>query len=149
MRLEEGMKKRMHANENERLEKPLNRGWMFASATSTGPTVLALLSAGATCVGKTIMDEMAYSINWDNIHYGTPRNPYAEDQVPGGSSSGSAVAVGAKLVDFSLGGSVRVPASYCENFGFRPSHGAISKSGAVPMAQSFIIVGWFAIDPKI
>ncbi|MCI19361.1 amidase 1-like, partial [Trifolium medium] len=67
------------------------------------------------------------------------------DRVPGGSSSGSAVAVGAKLVDFSLGtdtgGSVRVPASYCGIFGFRPSHGAISKSGVVPMAQSFDTVG--------
>jgi Asp-tRNA(Asn)/Glu-tRNA(Gln) amidotransferase A subunit family amidase len=122
-------------------------------ATSTAPTVLALLNAGATCVGKTIMDEMAYSINGENIHYGTPINPCAEDRVPGGSSSGSAVAVGAKLVDFSLGtdtgGSVRVPASYCGIFGFRPSHGAISKSGVVPMAQSFDTVGWFARDPKI
>ncbi|KAH1037599.1 hypothetical protein GYH30_056781 [Glycine max] len=72
-------------------------------ATSTAPTVLALLRAGATCVGKTVMDEMAYSINGENIHYGTPRNPCAPDRVPGGSSSGSAVAVGAELVDFSLG----------------------------------------------
>ncbi|XP_004495736.1 amidase 1 [Cicer arietinum] len=122
-------------------------------AVSTAPTVLALLNAGATCVGKTVMDEMAYSINGENIHYGTPRNPCAEDRVPGGSSSGSAVAVGAKLVDFSLGtdtgGSVRVPASYCGIFGFRPSHGAILKSGVVPMAQSFDTVGWFARDPKI
>ncbi|CAI8603401.1 unnamed protein product [Vicia faba] len=122
-------------------------------ATSTAPTVLALLSAGATCVGKTVMDEMAYSINGENVHYGTPRNPCAEDRVPGGSSSGSAVAVGAKLVDFSIGtdtgGSVRVPASYCGIFGFRPSHGTISKSGVVPMAQSFDTVGWFARDPKI
>ncbi|KAK8467931.1 hypothetical protein PHAVU_007G180900 [Phaseolus vulgaris] len=122
-------------------------------ATSTAPTVLALLGAGATCVGKTVMDEMAYSINGENIHYGTPRNPCAPDRVPGGSSSGSAVAVGAKLVDFSLGtdtgGSVRVPASYCGIFGFRPSHGAISVSGVIPMAQSFDTVGWFARDPMI
>ncbi|XP_014513285.1 amidase 1 [Vigna radiata var. radiata] len=122
-------------------------------ATSTAPTVLALLGAGATCVGKTVMDEMAYSINGENIHYGTPRNPCAADRVPGGSSSGSAVAVGAKLVDFSLGtdtgGSVRVPASYCGIFGFRPSHGAIPISGVIPMAQSFDTVGWFARDPMI
>ncbi|KAL2325494.1 hypothetical protein Fmac_024552 [Flemingia macrophylla] len=122
-------------------------------ATSTAPTVLALLRAGATCVGKTVMDEMAYSINGENIHYGTPRNPCAEDRVPGGSSSGSAVAVGAKLADFSLGtdtgGSVRVPASYCGIFGFRPSHGAVSESGVIPMAQSFDTVGWFARDPMI
>ncbi|KOM55020.1 hypothetical protein LR48_Vigan10g091200 [Vigna angularis] len=122
-------------------------------ATSTAPTVLALLGAGATCVGKTVMDEMAYSINGENIHYGTPRNPCSADRVPGGSSSGSAVAVGAKLVDFSLGtdtgGSVRVPASYCGIFGFRPSHGAIPVSGVIPMAQSFDTVGWFARDPMI
>ncbi|GKV20650.1 hypothetical protein SLEP1_g30748 [Rubroshorea leprosula] len=87
------------------------------AATSTAPAVLAVLGGGATCVGKTVMDEMAYSINGENKHYGTPRNPCAPDRVPGGSSSGSAVAVAAKLVDFSLGtdtgGSVRVPASYC------------------------------------
>ncbi|OIW07124.1 hypothetical protein TanjilG_10097 [Lupinus angustifolius] len=122
-------------------------------ATSTAPTVLALLRAGATCVGKTVMDEMAYSINGENIHYGTPRNPCAADRVPGGSSSGSAVAVGALLVDFSIGtdtgGSVRVPASYCGIFGFRPSHGIISTSGVIPMAQSFDTVGWFARDPTI
>ncbi|CAL0320982.1 unnamed protein product [Lupinus luteus] len=123
------------------------------AATSTAPTVLALLRAGATCVGKTVMDEMAYSINGENIHYGTPRNPCAADRVPGGSSSGSAVAVGALLVDFSIGtdtgGSVRVPASYCGIFGFRPSHGIISTAGVIPMAQSFDTVGWFARDPTI
>ncbi|XP_054800743.1 amidase 1 [Prosopis cineraria] len=122
-------------------------------ATSTAPAILALLNAGATCVGETVMDEMAYSINGENIHYGTPRNPCAADRVPGGSSSGSAVAVGAKLVDFSLGtdtgGSVRVPASYCGIFGFRPSHGTVSTSGVIPMAQSFDTVGWFARDPVI
>ncbi|XP_073126510.1 amidase 1 isoform X4 [Henckelia pumila] len=114
---------------------------------------MELLNAGAKCVGKTVMDEMAYSINGENIHYGTPVNPRAEDRVPGGSSSGSAVAVGAMLVDFSLGtdtgGSVRVPASYCGIYGFRPSHGIISASGVIPMAQSFDTVGWFARDPVI
>ncbi|KAH7543088.1 amidase 1 [Ziziphus jujuba] len=122
-------------------------------AASTAPAVLAILNAGAKCIGKTVMDEMAYSINGENIHYGTPRNPYAPDTVPGGSSSGSAVAVGANLVDFSLGtdtgGSVRVPASYCGIFGFRPSHGVISTSGVIPMAQSFDTVGWFARNPVL
>ncbi|KAH9754990.1 Amidase 1 [Citrus sinensis] len=124
-----------------------------SAATSTAPAVLAVLSGGATSIGKTIMDEMAYSINGENKHYGTPTNPCAPDRVPGGSSSGSAVAVGAKLVDFSLGtdtgGSVRVPASYCGIFGFRPSHSAVSTAGVIPMAQSFDTVGWFAWDPKI
>ncbi|KAM6577739.1 hypothetical protein CsatB_029576 [Cannabis sativa] len=122
-------------------------------ATSTAPAVLAILRAGAKCVGKTVMDEMAYSINGENKHYGTPRNPSAPDRVPGGSSSGSAVAVGAGLVDFSLGtdtgGSVRVPASYCGIFGFRPSHEIISTSGVIPMAQSFDTVGWFARDHEL
>ncbi|XP_078441201.1 amidase 1 isoform X2 [Wolffia australiana] len=123
------------------------------AATSTAPTVLALIEAGALCVGKTVMDEMAYSINGENKHYGTPINPCAKDRVPGGSSSGSAVAVAAKLVDFSVGsdtgGSVRVPASYCGIFGIRPSHGVVDITGAVPMAQSFDTVGWFARDPAI
>ncbi|KAM7280426.1 hypothetical protein ACFE04_007560 [Oxalis oulophora] len=122
-------------------------------ASSTSPVVSALLEAGAISIGKTIMDEMAYSINGENHHYGTPKNPFAEDRVPGGSSSGSAVAVAAKLVDFSIGtdtgGSVRVPGSYCGVFGFRPSHGLVSTVGLTPMAQSFDTVGWFARDPKI
>ncbi|KAJ4719494.1 Amidase 1 [Melia azedarach] len=124
-----------------------------SAAKSTAPAVLAVLSGGATCIGKTVMDEMAYSINGENRHYGTPTNPCAPDRVPGGSSSGSAVAVGATLVDFSLGtdtgGSVRVPASYCGVFGFRPSHNAVSTAGVIPMAQSFDTVGWFARDPTI
>ncbi|XP_023516591.1 amidase 1-like [Cucurbita pepo subsp. pepo] len=122
-------------------------------ANQTAPAVLAILRGGATCIGKTIMDEMAFSISGENFHYGTPRNPYASDRIPGGSSSGSAVAVGAKLVDFSLGtdtgGSVRVPASYCGILGFRPSHGVVSTSGVIPMTQSFDTVGWFAIDSDV
>uniref|UniRef100_A0A5B7BDI1 Amidase domain-containing protein n=1 Tax=Davidia involucrata TaxID=16924 RepID=A0A5B7BDI1_DAVIN len=124
-----------------------------SAATSTAPAVLAVLRGGATCVGKTVMDEMAFSINGENIHYGTPTNPCAPDRVPGGSSSGSSVAVGARLVDFSLGtdtgGSVRVPSSYCGILGFRPSHGVVSTTGVIPMAQSFDTVGWFARDPVI
>ncbi|KAJ4755647.1 Glutamyl-tRNA(Gln) amidotransferase subunit A [Rhynchospora pubera] len=121
-----------------------------APAKSTSLVVLATLNAGATCLGRTVMDEMAYSINGENKHYGTPINPCVPDRVPGGSSSGSAVAVAGKLVDFSLGtdtgGSVRVPAAYCGIFGFRPSHGIISTEKVIPMAQSFDTVGWFARD---
>ncbi|XP_062002693.1 amidase 1-like isoform X1 [Rosa rugosa] len=123
------------------------------AAESTAPSVSTFLEGGATCIGRTIMDEMAYSINGENNHYGTPVNPCAPDRVPGGSSSGSAVVVAAGLADFSLGtdsgGSVRVPASYCGIFGFRPSHGVISTSGVVPLAQSFDTVGWFARDPVV
>ncbi|GKV20643.1 hypothetical protein SLEP1_g30740 [Rubroshorea leprosula] len=110
------------------------------AATSTAPAVLAVLGGGATCVGKTVLPEMAYSLRGENKHYGTPRNPCAPDRVPGGSSSGSAVAVAAKLVDFSLGtdtgGSVRAPASYCGILGFRPSHNVVSTAGVTPLAQS-------------
>ncbi|XWS57560.1 hypothetical protein CRYUN_Cryun09bG0184600 [Craigia yunnanensis] len=124
-----------------------------SAATSTAPAVMDLLKGGATCFGKTVMDEMAYCMYGVNKHYGTPINPCAPDRVPGGSSSGSAVAVGAMLVDFSLGtdtgASVRVPASYCGILGFRPSLGAVSTAGVIPMSQSFDTVGWFARDPVI
>lgn len=121
-----------------------------APAAATSPVVLATLAAGATSIGTTVMDEMAYSINGENAHYGTPTNPCAPDRVPGGSSSGSAVAVAANLVDFALGtdtgGSVRVPAAYCGIFGLRPSHGLVSKENVIPMAQMFDTVGWLARD---
>uniref|UniRef100_A0ACD5WM85 Uncharacterized protein n=1 Tax=Avena sativa TaxID=4498 RepID=A0ACD5WM85_AVESA len=121
-----------------------------APAAATAPAVLAALAAGATGVGTTVMDEMAYSINGENAHYGTPANPCAPGRVPGGSSSGSAVAVAACQADFALGtdtgGSVRVPAAYCGVFGLRPSHGLVSAQGVVPMAQMFDTVGWFARD---
>ncbi|KAK9943027.1 hypothetical protein M0R45_008652 [Rubus argutus] len=123
------------------------------AAESTAPSVSTILRGGATCIGKTVMDEMAYCMFGENKHYGTPVNPRAPDRVPGGSSSGSAVVVAAGLADFSLGtdtgASVRVPASYCGIFGFRPSHGVISTSGVIPMSQSFDTVGWFARDPVI
>ncbi|KAG0583276.1 hypothetical protein M758_3G124400 [Ceratodon purpureus] len=122
-------------------------------AVVTASAVKMLVEAGAKCVGKLHMDELAYSINGENEHYGTPVNPAAPNRIPGGSSSGSAVAVAANCVDFSLGtdtaGSVRVPAAFCGILGFRPSHAAISVSGVIPMAQSFDTVGWFARDPKI
>ena len=93
------------------------------------PTVSAvcveqLLAAGAQCEGKTITDEFAFSLLGENHHYGTPLNPAAPDRVPGGSSNGSASAVACGLVDFALGtdtgGSVRVPASNCGIWGWRP-----------------------------
>ncbi|ONI04550.1 hypothetical protein PRUPE_6G327700 [Prunus persica] len=80
------------------------------ASESTAPAVSAILRGGATCNGKTVMDEMAYSINGENKHYGTPINPCAPDRVPGGSSSGSAVVVGGDLADFSLGWFARNPA---------------------------------------
>nr|DAD35716.1 TPA_asm: hypothetical protein HUJ06_006356 [Nelumbo nucifera] len=123
------------------------------AATRTSPVVSLLVEGGATCVGKAVVDEMAYSINGENKHYDTPTNPAAPARVPGGASSGSAVAVAAKLVDFSLGtdtaGGVRVPASFCGIIGFRPSYGAISHMGVIPVSSSLDTVGWFAKDPSI
>ena len=99
-------------------------------------------------VGKTHTDELAYSLNGENMHYGTPTNPKAPGRIPGGSSSGSAAAVSGGLVDFALGtdcgGSVRLPASYCGIYGIRTSHGLIPADGIVPLAASFDTVGWFA-----
>jgi amidase len=107
-----------------------------------------LLLAGARSVGKTICDELAFSLLGENHFYGTPLNPRAPDRVPGGSSSGSASAVACGLVDFALGtdtgGSSRVPASNCGIWGFRPSHDFISVAGVNPLAPSFDTVGIFA-----
>jgi amidase len=121
-----------------------------APARAHAPVVETLLSAGARLVGKSHMDEMAYSLLGANAHYGTPINPRAKNRHPGGSSSGSAVAAAAGLADFALGtdtaGSCRAPASFCGVFGFRPSHGALSLEGIVPLAPSFDVVGFFARD---
>jgi amidase len=127
-----------------------NRDWRrsHAPAVITAPTVEALLAAGASLVGKTVSDELAFSLEGANAHDGTPINPHCPERLPGGSSSGSAVAVAAGLVDFALGtdtgGSVRVPASFCGVPGFRPSHGAVSLAGVMPFAPSYDTVGWFA-----
>ncbi len=120
-------------------------------ATRTAATVAALVAAGATVVGVTITDELALSLTGENHHYGTPRNMACPDRVPGGSSSGSAAAVAGHLVDFALGtdtgGSVRVPASHTGVFGIRPTWGAVSEDGLLPLAPRFDTVGWFANDP--
>ncbi len=129
-----------------------NPDWLKAqsSAARSAPAVEALLAAGASLVGKTITDELAFSLEGVNAHYGTPVNPGCPDRIPGGSSSGSAVAVAAGLVDFALGtdtgGSVRMPASFVGVCGFRPTHDAISLAGVVPFAPSYDTVGWFARD---
>ncbi len=119
-----------------------------APAVATAPAVQALLQAGARLAGKTKTVELAYGLTGENVWHGTPRNPAAPDRFPGGSSCGSAAAVAAGLVDIALGsdaaGSVRIPASYCGLFGFRPTFGAVSLAGACPLAPSFDTVGWFA-----
>jgi amidase len=124
-----------------------------ARATATAPAVQACLRAGAALVGVTVTDELALSLTGENHHYGTPVNTRCPERVPGGSSSGSAAAVAAGMVDFALGtdtgGSVRVPASHCGIFGFRPTHGAVSTEGVLPLAPRFDTVGWFAREASV
>ncbi|MBY0317544.1 MAG: amidase [Reyranella sp.] len=119
-------------------------------AATSAPAVDRLLRAGAALVGKTITDELAFSLEGENEHYGTPINPRAPDRLPGGSSSGSAVAVAAGLADLGLGtdtgGSVRVPASFCGLYGWRPSHGRVPLEGVVRFAPSYDTVGLLARD---
>lgn len=117
------------------------------AAASHAPAVAACLGAGARLLGKTHTDELAYSLMGLNAHYGTPVNPAAPERAPGGSSSGSAAATAAGLIDFALGtdtgGSVRTPASFCGLYGIRTTHGRIPRDGMVPLAPSFDVVGWF------
>jgi amidase len=119
---------------------------------STAPTVQRLLDAGARFVGKTHTDELAFSMNGRNAHFGTPVNGGAPDRIPGGSSSGSAAAVSNRLCDFALGtdtgGSVRAPASHCGLFGLRPTHGRISLERCLDLAPSFDTCGFFTRDAR-
>ncbi|TAJ38746.1 MAG: amidase [Reyranella sp.] len=116
--------------------------------TVSAVVVERFLQAGAALVGKTVTDELAFSLEGENEHYGTPVNPRCPDRLPGGSSSGSAVAVAAGLADLGLGtdtgGSVRVPASFCGLHGWRPTHGRVPMTGVIPFAPSFDTVGLFA-----
>jgi amidase len=120
------------------------------AATRTAAVVETLLAAGADMAGKTQTDELTYSLNGENAHYGTPVNVNAPGRIPGGSSSGSAAATAGKLVDFALGsdtgGSVRAPASFCGVYGIRPTHRRVSLEGACALAKSFDTAGWFARD---
>src|SRR3954447_1616181 len=122
-------------------------------AARTAPVVQKLLEAGADMLGKTHTDELTFSLNGENAHYGTPVNVNAPGRIPGGSSSGSAAAVAGGLVDFALGsdtgGSVRAPASFCGIYGLRPTHGRVSLEGACPLASSFDTAGWFAREADV
>jgi amidase len=132
-----------------------NPDWLstHAPADQTAESIERLLAQGARLTGTTQTDELMYSLNGENFHYGTPVNPKAPGCIPGGSSSGSAVAVSAGLVDFALGtdtgGSVRIPSAYCGIYGFRPTHGLVSLRGVIPLADSFDTLGWMARTPDL
>lgn len=117
-------------------------------AAANAHVIDRLLANGATLIGITHQDELAYSLMGQNARMPNPTNPRAPGSITGGSSSGSAAAVAAGMVPFSLGtdtgGSVRVPASYCGVASIRPTHGRVSMDGVVPLAPSLDTVGWFA-----
>jgi amidase len=132
-----------------------NPDWLRAQApaTATAVAVQRLLDAGASIIGKAVCDEFFFSLTGANAHYGTPINPRVPHRLPGGSSSGSASATAAGACDFALGsdtgGSVRVPAAFCGIFGIRPTHGRVDLAGAMAMAPSFDVPGWFASGPGV
>ena len=106
--------------------------------------------AGAIVIGKTNLDQFATGLVGVRSPYGIPRNALRADLIPGGSSSGSATAVGAGLVPFSLGtdtaGSGRVPAAFNGIVGLKPSLGALSASGVVPACRTLDTVSIFALN---
>jgi amidase len=122
-----------------------------APANANATAVSALTGAGASLAGKGQCAELAFSLSGDNVHFGMPTNPAARDRDPGGSTSGPASAVAGGLCELGLGtdtlGSIRVPASYCGVYGFRPTHDRIPTHGVMPLAQSFDTVGLLAADP--
>ncbi len=117
-------------------------------AAHTAFAVQRLLDAGALLIGKTNLDQFATGLVGVRSPYGVPRNVFSPAHVPGGSSSGSAVAVAAGIVDFALGtdtaGSGRVPAMFGNIVGLKPTIGSVSASGMVPACRSIDTISVFA-----
>ena len=124
----------------------INAGNVPAAADAT--IVARMSRAGAVLVGALNMEELAYGFLTENHHYGTTRNPHDLERGAGGSSGGSAAAVGAGMLPISLGsdtsGSIRVPASLCGVFGLKPTYGRLPRTGTYPFVNSFDHVGPFA-----
>ncbi len=117
--------------------------------TESAFVVARLLKAGALLVGKTNLDQFATGLVGVRSPYGVPENPFDAARIPGGSSSGSAVAVAAGLVSFALGtdtaGSGRIPAALNNIVGLKPTRGALSTSGVIPACRSLDCVSVFAL----
>ena len=116
---------------------------------ASAPVVAALIAAGAIVLGKTNLDQFATGLVGVRSPYGVPRNSFDPAMVPGGSSSGSAVAVAAGLVSFALGtdtaGSGRVPAAFNNIVGLKPTRGMLSNRGMVPACRSIDCISVFAL----
>jgi AtzE family amidohydrolase len=124
----------------------INAGDPPAAADAT--IVARMSGAGAILLGALNMEELAYGFLTENHHYGTTRNPHDLKRGAGGSSGGSAAAVGAGMLPIALGsdtsGSIRVPASLCGVFGLKPTYGRLPRSGTYPFVNSLDHVGPFA-----
>jgi aspartyl-tRNA(Asn)/glutamyl-tRNA(Gln) amidotransferase subunit A len=114
-------------------------------AEADAPVVRRLRAAGAVIVAKTNMTEFAFSGVGINPHYGTPGNPADRKRIPGGSTSGGAVAVADGMCEIAIGsdtgGSTRIPGALCGVVGFKPSRQRISTAGAFPLSQSMDSIG--------
>ncbi|MBU2880141.1 MULTISPECIES: amidase [Alteromonadaceae] len=122
------------------------------SATKHADVVATMLASGVKLVGKLNMHELAYGMTGVNSYLGTPVNYLYPEYIPGGSSSGCAVAVAEMTVDFSIGtdtgGSIRVPAACCGVFGFKPTFGRVSRKGVVPAESTLDCVGPLAFSAE-
>jgi amidase len=121
-----------------------------AAAEQDAPCLAGARAAGARIVGKTNLNELAYGASGVNEYFGTPVNPLDPARVPGGSSSGSAVAVADGDADLAYGsdtgGSIRVPAAFCGITGLKTTHGRIPLAGVWPLAPSMDTIGPMARD---